>query len=319
MNNCRSPLTATVVVVTKNRRNELRRAVESAIQQHGDVEILVVDDGSEDGSSDLVRREFPQARVIRHEQSRGYIVRRNEAAHLASGEFVLSLDDDAAFSTRHVVQQTIEEFSAPSVGAVAIPYVDVRRGDHVRQRTPDPTTVYATDAYVGTAYAVRRNVFLRLGGYSDYFVHQGEESDFCIRMLAAGYVVRLGGADPIFHFESPRRDLTRMDYYGARNAVVFAWQNVPPPYLLPHLAATTFRCATLTFSPPRMVTRLRGLVAGYRYCFGMPRRPVRRSTYRLWRTLRKKGPKALAEIQGAPGFSSIATTWRHGSPSGSGA
>ena len=60
-------------------------------------------------------------------------------------------------------------------------------------------------------------------------MHQGEESDLCIRMLAAGYVVRLGSSDPIHHFESPKRSFSRMDHFGSakRRTVCLAERAVP--------------------------------------------------------------------------------------------
>jgi glycosyltransferase involved in cell wall biosynthesis len=288
-----------IVITTRNRKDALRRAIESALAQTVRDEVVVIDDGSTDGTSAMVRSEFPQVRLIRHEESRGYIVRRNEGAQAASGDVIISIDDDAAFSTRRIVEQTLEEFSSELVGAVAIPYVDVRRDNRVAQRAPDAKCMYLTDSYIGTAHAVRRDVFLHLRGYREDLVHQGEEGDFCIRMLNAGYVVRLGRADPIHHFESPKRDLRRMDYYGTRNAVLFAWQNVPLPFLLAHLPATTIRCLLHTSRPDRFRTRLSGLIAGYRECVRRPREPVSWSAYRLARTLRKKGPEPVMELTAA--------------------
>ncbi len=82
------------------------------------------------------------------------------------------------------------------------------------QSPPNTSGTWITDTFIGTAHALRRDIFLKLGGYRDHLVHQGEESDFCIRMLDAGYLVRLGRSDPINHWESPKRDLRRMDFYG---------------------------------------------------------------------------------------------------------
>jgi glycosyltransferase involved in cell wall biosynthesis len=291
---------ATVVITTKDRKDELPVAVRSALEQSVRPEVLVIDDGSTDGTSAMVRSTFPQVRLIRHEESRGYISRRNEGARTASGDVMFSIDDDAAFSTPRAIQQTLEDFSSERVGAVAIPYVDVLRDEQVRQMAPDSKSVYVTDSYIGTAHAVRRDVFLRLGGYREHLIHQGEEGDFCIRMLNAGYVVRLGNADPIHHFESPKRNLSRMDFYGARNAVLLAWQNVPFPFLLAHLPVTTVRCLLLTLQPDRFKTRLSGLIDGYRQCFRRRREPVSWSAYRLARTLRKKGPKPLTELDLPP-------------------
>lgn len=290
------PHNVSIIITTRNRKEELQRAIESALAQTVSTEIVVIDDGSTDGSSEMVYLKFPRVRLIRHEESRGYISRRNEGARTASGDVIFSIDDDAAFSTPYIVEQTLKDFSSERIGAVAIPYVDVCRDDRVRQMAPDTKCVYVTDSYIGTAHAVRRNVFLRLGGYREHLVHQGEEGDFCIRMLHAGYVVRLGSADPIHHFESDKRDFTRMDFYGAGNAVLFAWQNVPLPFLLAHLPVTTIRCLLFTFMPGRFKTRLSGLIEGYRQCCRQRREPVSWSAYCLARTLRKKGPKPLTEL-----------------------
>lgn len=287
---------ATVMITTKNRCEELRTALRSVVSQSAPVEILVIDDGSSDDTPAMLRREFPGARVIRHEESRGLIVRRNEGVREASARIVISIDDDAAFSTPHVVRQTLAEFSGERIGAVAMPYADVNRGAKVLQRAPAADGVYATDRFIGTAHAVRRDVFLEVGGYREVLVHQGEEGDYCLRMLEAGFIVRLGSADPIHHFESPRRDFRRMDYFGVRNAVLFVWQNVPAPYVWWHLPALVLKLSLFTLHPGRLATRLRGLAAGLRLFASAPRLPVSKSTYRLARNLASQ-PRLLPADQ----------------------
>ena len=286
---------ATVVIATRNRRDELRTAIQSALAQTVPIEVLVIDDGSTDGTADMVRAEFYGVRVIRHEDSRGYIVRRNEGARLAAGPVVFSIDDDAVFSTRDIVKRTLEEFEPACVSAVAIPYVDIHVDRHVCQAAPDRQSVYATRQFKGTAYAVRRDVFAQVGGFRESLFHQGEEGDFCIRALAAGYVVRLGTADPIHHFESPKRDFQRMDFFGVRNAVLFAWQNVPAPFVFLHMPVVVVRCLAHTWNPGRLRARFAGVLDGCRLCAAVPRDPVPASTYRLWRFL-AKGPRPLSQL-----------------------
>src|SRR5262245_46760837 len=185
---------ATVVISTKNRRDDLRRALASVFAQTAPVDVLVMDDGSTDGTAEMVRHEFPSARLIRSDVSRGYIVRRNEAANVAETPYLFSIDDDAEFSSPDVVERTLTDFDDLRVGAVAIPYIEPHKGNRLLQCAPSPDAIWVTDAFVGTAHAVRRDVFLQLGGYRESLVHQGEERDFCIRMLACGPIVRLGMA-----------------------------------------------------------------------------------------------------------------------------
>lgn len=253
----------------------------------------MIDDGSTDGTADLVQREFPSVRLLRHQESRGYVVRRNEAARLATGDVVCSIDDDAIFSASSIVGQVLAEFSNCRIGAVAIPFIDVLRGPSVRQKAPEREQVWITDTYIGTAHAVRRDIFLQLGGYREYLVHQGEETDFCIRMLDSGYFVRLGSSEPIHHFESPKRDLRRMDFYGCRNGVLLAWQNTPASFLPLHLGSTTLRALGWTLSPSRLKVRTLGLLAGWVAMLGTERKPVKTKTYKLFRRLRKCGPIPL--------------------------
>ena len=288
---------ATVVITTKNRRDDLRNALRSVMVQSCSVEALVIDDGSTDGTADLVRNEFPTVRLVQSEISRGYIVQRNVAAKLATTPFLFSIDDDATFSTPDVVAQTLAEFDSDRIGAVAIPYIEPKRGNRTMQMAPSRGDVWVVDTFVGTAHAVRRDLFLKLGGYRENLVHQGEESDFCIRMLNAGWVVRTGTADMICHFESPKRDFRRMDFHGPRNSVLFAWQNVPGSFLPVHFAVTTVRCLIHTYRPDRMAIRLRGILDGYRACCYAERQPVSASIYRLSRRLKKAGPLRLSDIE----------------------
>ena len=99
-------------------------------------------------------------------------------------------------------------------------------------------------------------------------------------------------SDPIHHFESPRRSFSRMDFYGARNKVLYAWNNVPFPYFPFHLVLTSFLTSIQNYQPNRAFTRWRGVWDAYSLCFSKKadRRPVSSSVYRLSRKLKKKGP-----------------------------
>ena len=257
----------------------------------------MVNDASEDDTAEMVARQFPQVRLVSKSHNQGLIVQRNAAAALVETPFIVSLDDDAAFTATDTVAQTVAAFDHPRIGAVAMPYRDVLVAPTVFQRSTQPTARLIADRFIGTAHALRRDVFLQLGGYRQMLVHQGEEGDYCIRMLAAGYVTRLGDASPIDHYISPVRSLTRMAYFGRRNDVLFAWHNIPMPAFPAHLAATTLnglRTATGSSEPAAMI---RGLVDGYRTIPSewRTRAPVSNAIYRLHRKL-KRSPAPLETL-----------------------
>ena len=248
-----------------------------------------MDDGSADGTAAAIRESFVNVRLEHFADSEGYIVRRNQAASLAAGEILVSIDDDAEFSSEDVVATTLASFDEPRVGAVAIPYVDLP-DETVQQRAPDSAAVHLIHRFRGTAYAVRRRVFADLGGFNTTLFHQAEEADFSLRLLDAGYVVRLGTAAPIRHHVSANRDVERMWFYECRNDILFAWHNVPMPNLLPQLVKTTLHLLWLGRGVRRTGFFARGLLAGYGDALRDRggRRPVAGETWKLYSRLGKR-------------------------------
>jgi glycosyltransferase involved in cell wall biosynthesis len=290
---------ATVAIVTKNRRGVLRNALESALAQRGPVEVLVIDDGSRDGTAEMVRAEFPNVRLERFATSAGLVVRRNFAVRAASAPIVVSIDDDAVFSTPDVVTQTVRDFDHPRIVAVAVPYIDVGSDDVLCQRAPDDTGRWVAATFRGTAYAIRRDVFLDLGGFRERIFHQGEEPDFSLRMLDAGWLVRLGRAAPIHHFASPDRSLRRMDIYGRRNEMLRCFTLLPFPSDVVIAAGYALKGLRLGWRLGRPGVMARGILLGLRDSWRLrgERRPVRRQTARLdWR-LRRAGSLPLHDVE----------------------
>ena len=75
-------ISVTVALVTRNRKNDLRRALHSVLEQDAAPEIVVLDDASTDGTSEMLREEFPSVSVHRHEQRARHHARpqpRNES------------------------------------------------------------------------------------------------------------------------------------------------------------------------------------------------------------------------------------------------
>ncbi len=293
---------ATVVISTLNRKEDLAICLESVLAQTASIEVLVIDDGSTDGTSEMVREKFPTVRVDRHEKPRGLIKERNRGAELATAPIIVSIDDDAIFPSTETIAQTVAEFRAhPRVGAVAIPYIDVKiEPDVVRQRSPEPGVAWVSEQYRGTAHALRRDLFLQLGQYRPQLWRQGEEQDYCIRLYDSGHVVLMGSADPIHHLESPKRSKPAIYTFTARNTLWYAWHNVPMPQLLWHAFASTAKLKLDAFTHPnRLLPRFKGIWQGW---IGLPkqwkgRRAVSAKAYRLIRRLRKQGPMKLTEIE----------------------
>lgn len=298
---------ASLAITTHNRRDELPRAVDSALAQSlGErLEIVIVDDGSKDGTSEMLAERYghlPNVRLDRQFPGIGLIAERNRFPELCSGPVIFSMDDDAVFESPRSIKQTLAEFDAdPRVGAIAMPYIDVLiKPGVVRQRCPEPGVAWAAEQYRGTAHALRKDVFVKVGRYRGQLWRQGEEQDLCIRMLDAGYVVLLGSADPLHHLESPKRSKAAIDRFTARNNLWYAWHNTPASKLAVHLAGATANMVIDGVKhPSRLGPRVQGVWQAYAGMLGKERRerrPVSEAAYRLSRRLRKGGPVRLATL-----------------------
>jgi glycosyltransferase involved in cell wall biosynthesis len=97
----------TVIIPTYNRGDTLNRALQSTISQtYDNLEILVVDDGSTDGTEDIVRSfTDPRVRYIRHDCNRGPAAARNTGIRKSKGHYVAFLDSDDEWMKEKIAVQ----------------------------------------------------------------------------------------------------------------------------------------------------------------------------------------------------------------------
>jgi GT2 family glycosyltransferase len=91
-----TPPSVGVVIVSYNTREWLARclgALPAAARRH-DIDVVVVDNASADGSADMVAREFPSVRLIRSEVNVGFARAVNCGAAAATGDYLLLLNPD---------------------------------------------------------------------------------------------------------------------------------------------------------------------------------------------------------------------------------
>jgi GT2 family glycosyltransferase len=263
-----------VVIATRNRGDELLRALKSCYEQQGvDLEVLVFDDASEPPLAPWIEKEFPAAKVIRSEVQVGYIVLRNRGFRLAKHDLIASLDDDAEFSNAGTLKEAISAFDEyPKAAAFALKYVEPEGECHHRQLEHGSQV----RSYVGCAHIIHRATAVSLGGYRESLVHQGEERDLCLRIWASGREVRYLSTPSIVHRPSPKRDNDRWDFYGMRNTFLFSSLNLPISKLAYRLCADTFLLVR-HFVPRRgWATTFKWLGLSYFACFQYwrERRPV---------------------------------------------
>lgn len=188
--------TVTVVIPAYNARAHLARSIESALAQtRPPDEVLVVDDGSTDGSAELAERYGPPVRVVRHDRNRGLAPARNTGIRNATGTLIALLDADDVWLPEKLERQLAAlAASPPDVGVVFcltrivrpdgvwwVDCADVPAPDRDPQGFLRSLLLKNAVSGSGCSPLIRRELLLEIGGY-DEALRTCEDWDLWLRL-----------------------------------------------------------------------------------------------------------------------------------------
>lgn len=194
-----------IYVPTRDRLHLLRRAVDSVLaQDHANVEVIVVDDGSSDGTAEYLRAkaaEDPRLKFHVNERNLGACRSRNIAIGLARGEFITGLDDDDYFLPTHV-SSLLASWPRRRQGVVALfPHalvigangaVTPRRRGKPGRRVERHKALLATNR-IGNQLFLKREDLLAIGGFDPEFP-AWQDLECWYRLLQRGGAAQGSGA-----------------------------------------------------------------------------------------------------------------------------
>ena len=230
-----------VGITTKNRKDILPKAIDSALRQdYEDIEVFVLDDGSTDGTSAL-KEKYSNVRWERSEKSIGLLEGRNKMMRECKADIFISLDDDAWFMRNDEISVAVDYFRKNEhLGAIAFDILerDSRRFNEVPRGKP-----VATNIFIGCGHALRLSVVDKVGYYVPFPVKYGhEEKDLGIRMLNEGYDIWMLPGVHVWHDYTPvERNKPAQDKGFMINDLVYKYRRVPLLYLLPVLGWSIYR------------------------------------------------------------------------------
>lgn len=197
-----------VVIATYNRKDSLARCLASLDDQDlpcAEYEIVVVVDGSTDGTAGMLKLLGSQARlVIVEQENRGQASARNAGVAAAKGEIVLFMDDDL-FCERNVLSAHLAAHaqdeprlvcgriqsvlsSSPSIAERSM-HRDL--DSYYRRLEDNPQLTWPDHAWVGPNCSCARSAFLAVGGFDDRtFPRRWEDVDLGLRLWESGVVFR---------------------------------------------------------------------------------------------------------------------------------
>ena len=283
-----------VVVLTHNRIDDLRRALRRAHALRTRPRILVVDNGSRDGTPDVIAREFAETTVIRAPGNLG-AAGRNLGIREAETPYVALADDDTWW-TDDGLRRAAELLDAhPRVGIVSgrVLVGEDARVDPVclemaaSPLPPDPTLLAPRlVGFLAGAAMVRRDAVLSVGGFEPRLFLGSEEPLLAADLAAAGWAT-IYADDAVVHHEPSRlRDPSRRRRLIMRNQLWFVWRRRP----LPVAAARTFVLARRAVSDSEARAALLAALQGLPWALATRRR-LPPTVEADWRALEARAPR----------------------------
>jgi N-acetylglucosaminyl-diphospho-decaprenol L-rhamnosyltransferase len=218
MKDAREHVDLSIVVVSYNAREALQvclRSIDSC-PPRGTFEVLVVDNASTDGSSEMVKRLFPGARLLALAANHGYAYACNYGARSARGGALLFLNSDVEVTAGALgsLQTRLERREGAAICSGRLesydgsPQPSCRRfpthlsilfgrgsvlsrlpligGLRNRYIVEPPQGTGVVDSVAGACILVQREVFESLGGFDERFFMYAEDLDLCYRLKKRG-------------------------------------------------------------------------------------------------------------------------------------
>jgi GT2 family glycosyltransferase len=291
----KTPLVS-VLIVTWNRKTEVARSITSALAQtYPRKEVVLVDNGSSDGTAEFVQRNFPSVRLVQSERNLGCPSGRNFGFAHCRGEYIYMLDDDG-WLKEDAVEIAVRRAETDRMIGVVMSRIHEMDGDRLVKKRPDSGEVPSFQStFSGGCSMIRRAALESAGLFPDDFFRQAEENDFALRMLESGFLCFLEPSSVMYHAPSPLgRNDKQVAYYNLRNTNKTGLRLWPFPWciLRPIVNfAHALRLMVQMHYPALPIHVIKSLIQDV---LQLPRtrKPVSHKTYLLFRLL-QKSPSAI--------------------------
>lgn len=236
-----------IVIPNRNGSVLLRRNLSVVIRAAKGSEIIVVDDASTDDSVNILRKEFPDVKVIRKDKQEGFASTANAGVSAAIGDIVILLNSDIR-PEKNFLSPLVFHFRDPKVFAVSCMDKSIEKGKtvlrgrglarwergmyvHSRGEVDKTDTAWVS----GGSGAFRKSLWVKLGGMDPIFnPFYWEDIDLSCRAIKAGYTILFEPKSVVIHEHeagaiqsgySPEYIKT----IAYRNQFLFVWKNLSGP------------------------------------------------------------------------------------------
>jgi N-acetylglucosaminyl-diphospho-decaprenol L-rhamnosyltransferase len=280
--------TVAIIVVSWNTRKLLSECIASVIATCQDIayEVIVIDNGSTDGSIAMVQQDFPQVRLVLNQQNVGFGQANNQAANLSKADYFLLLNSDARLFA-HSMRALLDLVQTnPQIGAVGT-RLENADGSFQASYTNFPTlwreflilsgigrkvfgpwypshgpkedAIRKVDYVEGAGVLIRREAYQQVGGFNPEFFMYSEEVFLCYALAKNGWQVWYQPRARVLHHggaSSKNRQTKReADLYQGRIRFFLKAYGPLPAHLLAYLIVTITTLKQVFHGVLRIISR----------------------------------------------------------------
>lgn len=242
----------TVLIATKDRVEEIERAIQSSINQSLKVNIVVLDDASEIHIKEELEGKFRDQPIkwMRSDAPSGVAGARNKLVEGSQGSIMVFLDDDAYFTQEDSLEKILNFFSSSDEIAgmalkiilrqdaegLQIPFNKLKRFLNKNIQDEESEVSY----YIGAGHVLLRETFEKIGGYDPELFYGLEELDLSSEIIKEEKKIIYFPQIEVIHepkksVVDKKNKLKDEAYYSIRNRIWVSYKHLPTIYLIIHL------------------------------------------------------------------------------------
>lgn len=253
-----------IIIVNFNTKDLLRDCLNSIIHSipclagrqalnhplSSNYEVIVVDNASSDESVKMLKKEFPQVKLIKNKRNLGFSKANNQGINKARGEYILLLNSDT-----EIVNNALKELvdfaeskndlgmagpkllnpdgrPQPSTApfyTLPVAFLSLFGGDRFLRRSPVKTT--PVDWVSGACFLIKKAIIDKIGLLDEKFFMYAEEMEYCFRAKKAGYQVYFYPQAEVIHLGEGSGDRQKA-ILGIYQGLIYFYQKHFAPWQL---------------------------------------------------------------------------------------
>lgn len=233
------------VILNYNGKSVIKRCLASVFKaDYPNLEVVLVDNNSKDGSLEMARSNFSKAHFIKNEENLGFAAGVNVGIRFAlerAADYVLLLNNDTEvekdfLSKLVAVAEKDKELGVMSPVVFKAENRDIwfsgGKIDWWRMKTAHTSKVSTEDYYdsefiSGCAMFIRKDVFKKIGLFDEDFFLYWEDADFTVRARRAGFKTVIVSHSWVYHFEQSEKHPETKTYWLVVSGLLFFQKNAP--------------------------------------------------------------------------------------------